>query len=102
MRYFATSPAVYSQTRSGLDAHWGHPKVAKHVRTSTDVVTTSCLPEGPNALHDPQGRVLVALPTEWADWMAVKGQLDGLIQGGFVAEMTKEEFVALLPKGELK
>lgn len=98
MRFYRTSPAVYSAVRSGLDAQWGHPKAPIHPPSGTPVVTTSCMPAVEDALHDDQDRILVALPEFMTHWMTVSGALDPLLESGQVEEVAEEVYREALPE----
>jgi len=74
----------YENARATLDAAWGHP--------SADTVT--CVEPAETAPHDQQGRVLLAVQNEFAEYAPVNALLPQWIAAGVVAEINAEEYEA--------
>jgi hypothetical protein len=85
MRYFRTSDdALYESIRFGLDAAWGHP--------TPDGRTVTCFEPAATAPHDAQGRVLLAVNSEFCSFDAVAAMLPQLLASGAVEEITAAEY----------
>lgn len=89
-RYFTITPAAYSSARAELDLAFGHP--------NGKAETT--LPPEPVALT-PDGKALVAIRAEFAQWPEVAPLLAGLLASGEAVEINQEEYFAALPHEEM-
>lgn len=96
MRFFRTSPAIYSAIRAALDGIWNHPKTAIHWSTYTPVETISCLPDLSEAIQK-EGMVYVALGESMIQWEAVQQQISSLISGGQIEEVDEQTFRQAMP-----
>lgn len=82
-RYFRTADdALYEKVRAHLDAVWGHPSVG--------VVT--CIAPADVAPRDAQGRILLAVNSEFAEFTEVAAILPGLLASESVEEITAEQY----------
>jgi hypothetical protein len=90
MRYFRTADAVlYEQVRLGLDAAWGHPSGG----------TVTCIDPAAVAPRDLQGRILLAVRPEFAEFPAAAAILPGLLASGAVEEIDRAAYMAAVNPG---
>jgi hypothetical protein len=82
-RFFRTDDdALYEQVRLGLDAAWGHqPPV-------------TCFDPAAIAPRDAQGRILLAVRAEFAEFPAVAEMLPGLLASGAIEEIDQATYDA--------
>lgn len=85
-RFFRLPEAVYTATRAGLDAHYGHPK------TENNVYTESCLPSAANAPKTENGDILVSLGSQEYSRPEVAPSLSQLISQGAVLEISESDY----------
>jgi hypothetical protein len=91
MRYFRTSDdALYESIRLGLDAAWGHP--------TPDGKTLTCFDPAAVAPRDSQGRVLLAVHSEFCEYEAVAATLPQLIASGGVEEIDGAAYMAAISR----
>jgi len=93
MRYFRTaSDEVYEQARLMLDAAWGHPDEATK--------TLTCIDPAAVAPRDSQGRIMLAVRTEFCEYSVAVDLLPQLLAGGVVDEIDAETYQDALHAGE--
>jgi hypothetical protein len=89
-RFFRTSDAAaYEQVRLGCDAAWGLPNTRG---------TTTCFDPAADAPRDAQGRILLAVNSDFCGWEPVATLLPQLLGGGVVQEITHADYTAALPQ----
>ena len=88
MRFFRSTPAVYEQVRTQLDAAWGNPSPNG---------TATCIEPAATAPHDAQGRVVLAVHDEFCEYEAAAAMLPQLLASGVVEEITADQYAASLP-----
>jgi hypothetical protein len=87
MRYFRTaSDEVYEQARLTLDAAWGHP--------NEETKTVTCIDPAAVAPRDAQGRIVLAVNTEFTQFPAAAAILPGLLASGAVEEIDLATYTA--------
>lgn len=88
MRFFRclAGDAVYEQVRVGLDAAWGHP--------TPSGLTVTCIEPAATAPRDPQGRIVLAVQNQFAEFPAVTVILPDMLKAGTVVEITESDYVA--------
>ena len=81
MKYFRclAGDEVYEQVRLTLDAAWGHP----NAETRTD----TCIDPAAVAPRDAQGRIVLAVNTEFTEFPAAAAILPDLLASGAVEEI---------------
>ena len=89
MRYFRASPAVYAAICSQLDAAWGYP--------NAETKTERALPLADTLPTDSQGRVYLAISSEYCDYILPSQLLPELLASGAVEEIDASTYVAVLP-----
>jgi hypothetical protein len=89
MRYFRASPAVYADICAQLDAAYGYP--------NPETKTLRTLPLVADLPSDDQGRVYLAISSEYCDYILPSQMLPELIASGAVEEITAEQYAASLP-----
>jgi hypothetical protein len=89
MRYFRSTPAVYDSICSQLDAAYGYP--------NAETKTARTLPAVADLLTDAQGRVYLAISSEYCEYNLPSELLPQLIASGAVEEVTAAVYGALLP-----
>lgn len=78
MRFFCiTTDAAYEQARATLDAAWGHPNAD----------TATCVEPAATAPHDADGRVLLAVLSEFCQYAPADQLLPQLVASGVVDEI---------------
>ena len=82
--YALANDSVYESVRAQLDAAFGHPKPG----------TVTCIAPVANALHDAQGRPIVALEYSQLAWPEVAAARDSLIANGYAVEITRADWEA--------
>jgi len=91
MRYFRTADdELYEQVRLGLDAAWGHPSGR----------TVTCIDPAAVAPRDSQGRILLAVKPEFAEFPAAAAILPGLLASGAVEEIDRATYMAAVSPAE--
>lgn len=90
MRYFRAQPSVYATVCSQLDAAYGYPNAA--TKTERTLPLASDLP------LDKQGRVYLAISSEYCDFILPEQMLPNLLSSGAVEEITAADYAALLPR----
>jgi len=88
MRFFRclAGDAAYEQVRLSLDAAWGHP--------TPSGLTVTCIEPAATAPRDGQGRIVLAVTDEFADFHAAASMLPGLIASGAAEEIDEATYVA--------
>ena len=89
MRYFRSTPAVYTGVCSQLDAAYGYP--------NAETKTERALPLPEELPADAQGRVYLAILQEYCDYILPSEMLPQLLASGAVNEVSEAEYRALLP-----
>ena len=89
MRYFRSTPAVYQQIGAQLDDAYGYP--------NAETKTLRTLPLVEDVPTDNQGRVYLAMQSDYCDYDLPSQILPELIASGAVEEITEAEFRAVLP-----
>lgn len=90
MRYFRSTPAVYTSICGQLDAAYGYPNA--ETKTERTLPLVDALPA------DGQGRVYLAISAEYCDYILPGQMLPDLIASGAVEEVNAATYAALLPK----
>lgn len=89
MRYFRSTPVVYADICAKLDAAYGYPnEAAKTLRT---------LPLAAHLPADGQGRVYLAISSDYCEYNLPAELLPQLIAAGLVEEITAAQYQAVLP-----
>lgn len=82
-RFFVCqSDAVCEQIRATLDAAWGHPN--EHTQT--------CFLPAAMLEHDRSGRPMLIVDSAFCEYEAVAAMLPGLLAGGAVWEITRDQY----------
>jgi len=82
-RYFrAADDALYEQVRLGLDAAWGHAP------------PTTCIDPAAVAPRDADGRIVLAVRSEFAEFPAAEAILPQLLASGAVEEIDAATYQA--------
>lgn len=89
MRYFRSNAETYEAVRSQLDAAWGYPNA--ETKTLTAIPPASELPA------DTQGRVYLAIQSEYCDYILPAQLLPQLLASGAVEEISEATYTASLP-----
>jgi len=89
MRYFRSSPAVYASVCAQLDAAWGYP--------NAETKTERTLPLANDLPTDAQGRVHLAISSEYCDYILPSQMLPELLASGAVEEIDAAAYEAILP-----
>jgi hypothetical protein len=89
MRYFRSTPAVYADICSQLDAAYGYP--------NAETKTQRTLPLVADLPADGQGRVYLAVSSEYCEYNLPSEMLPQLIAAGLVEEITDAQYAAVLP-----
>lgn len=89
MRYFRATPTVYADICTQLDAAYGYPNEATK--------TERTLPLAVDLPADGQGRVYLAISSEYCDYNLPSELLPQLIAAGLVNEITAAQYEAVLP-----
>jgi hypothetical protein len=89
MRYFRSTPAVYTGVCSQLDAAYGYP--------NAETKTERALPLAADLPTDAQGRVYLAISQEYCDYILPSEMLPQLLASGAVEEVTAAAYQAVLP-----
>jgi len=87
-RYFRSDVSIYEAIRLQLDAAWGH---------GPGTGTLTCYEPAATAPHDAQGRVLLAVHSEFCEYEAVAAMLPELLASGAVEEIGEATYRASLP-----
>lgn len=88
-RYFRSTPAVYADICSQLDAAYGYP--------NADTRTERTLPLASDLPADGQGRIYLAVDAVYCEFILPSELLPSLIASGAVSEITEAEYQAALP-----
>ena len=89
MRYFRSTPAVYTGVCSQLDAAYGYP--------NAETKTERALPLPEELPVDAQGRVYLAISQGYCDYILPSEMLPQLLASGVVEEVTAQQYAAVLP-----
>ena len=89
MRYFRAAPAVYADICAQLDAAYGYP--------NAETKTERTLPLVAELPSDGQGRVYLAISSDYCDYILPSEMLPQLIAAGLVEEITAAQYEAVLP-----
>lgn len=93
MRYFRSTPAVYADICTQLDAAYGYP--------NAETKTERTLPLSLSLPMDNQGRVYLAISAAYCEHNLPAELLPQLIASGLVEEITAAEYAAVLPPAEI-
>lgn len=93
MRYFRSTPAVYSDICAQLDAAYGYP--------NADTKTLRTLPPAENLPADDEGRVYLSISAAYCEFNLPSELLPQLIASGLVEEITAAQYAAVLPPVEV-
>jgi hypothetical protein len=93
MRYFRAATAVYQGIAAQLDAAWGYP--------NAETKTERALPLAETLPIDGQGRVYLAVPTAYLDYILPGQLVPDLLSQGLIEEITEAQYQAALPEVEL-
>lgn len=88
MRYFRSTPAVYADICTQLDAAYGYPN--SETRTQRTLPVVDDLPS------DAQGRVYLAISAAYCEYNLPSELLPQLIAAGLVNEITAAQYEAVL------
>ena len=89
-RFFSAPEETYEMVRTGLDSAWGLPN---------DKGTNTCMrPLSDNPPRDSQGRVIVAVQSDWCQWEPATEMLPQLLASGAIQEITEAAYLASLPE----
>jgi hypothetical protein len=91
MRYFRSTPAVYTPICAQLDAAYGYP--------NEETKTFRTLPLAADLPADGQGRVYLAVDAAYCDYILPGEMLPQLLASGAVEEVDAATYAALLPVG---
>jgi hypothetical protein len=86
MRYFRSTPAVYTGICSQLDAAYGYP--------NAETKTERALPLVSDLPADAQGRVYLAISQEYCDYILPSEMLPQLLASGAVEEIDAATYMA--------
>jgi hypothetical protein len=86
-RFFRASAGVYESARNALDNAFGLP----------DPLTQTCISPVTLAPKDSDGRVYLAVASEWCEWEAVAPLLSGLLASGSAEEISEETYQSVWP-----
>lgn len=89
MRYFRATPAVYASICAQLDAAYGYP--------NAETKTQRALPLAAELPSDSQGRVYLAIQSDYCDYILPSEMLPQLLASGAVEEVTADQYAAVLP-----
>lgn len=89
MRYFRSTPDVYANVGTQLDAAYGYP--------NPEGLTLRTLPPVSDLPSDGQGRVYLAIREEFCEYDLPSQLLPELIAAGLVEELSEAEYLAVLP-----
>lgn len=89
MRYFCSTPSVYDAICRQLDAAYGYPNAyTKTMRT---------LPPAESLPADNHGRIYLAVPSEFCEYVLPSQMLDYLLGTGDVTELTEAKYGLAVP-----
>lgn len=88
-RFFRSTPAVYGAICQQLDAAWGYP--------NSETKTERALPLVDELPTDQEGRVYLAISSEYCDYILPSQLLPELLASGAVEEIDAEAYKASLP-----
>lgn len=86
MRYFRclAGDEAYEQIRLTLDAAWGLPNAATK--------TVTCIDPAGVAPRDTQGRILLAVKSEFCTYTVASEMLPQLLASGVIDQITEQEY----------
>lgn len=90
MRYFRSTPSVYATICSQLDAAYGYP--------NAETKTERTLPLAVDLPSDKQGRVYLAISSEYCDFILPGQMLPDLLASGAVEEITASQYAGVIPQ----
>jgi hypothetical protein len=82
--------AAYEQVRSSLDDAWGHP--------TPSGLTVTCIEPAATAPRDGQGRIVVAVHDQFAEFPAAAAMLPDVLASGAVEEISEATYTAALKR----
>ena len=90
-RYFRASHETYESIRLSLNSAWGMPNAG----------TESCYTaaDNPSVPQDADGRLYLAVHSDWCEWPAVAAVLPDLLKSGAVEEVDRDAYTAAMPVG---
>lgn len=89
MRFFRSTPTVYVGICAQLDAAYGYP----NAETKTD----RTLPLVGDLPADAQGRIYLAISSEYCEYILPSEMLPGLLLSGAVEEIDAAAYESVLP-----
>lgn len=89
MRYFRAAAAVYADICAQLDAAYGYPNEATK--------TERTLPLPSQLASDNEGRVYLAVSSDYCEYNLPSEMLPQLIAAGLVEEITAAQYQVVLP-----
>lgn len=89
MKYFRSTPAVYADICTQLDAAYGYP--------NAETKTERALPLADTLPTDNDGRVYLAVSAEYCEYNLPAKLLPQLLAAGLVEEITAAQYKAVLP-----
>jgi hypothetical protein len=92
MRHFRSTDATYEAIRSQLDAAYGYPNA--ETKTLTSITPAADAP------HDIQGRVYLAISSDYCDYNLPAELLPQLLASGAVEEITEADYQAAVQTPE--
>lgn len=93
MRYFRSTAAVYASICAQLDAAYGYP--------NAETKTERALPLAETLPSDPQGRVYLAISSDYCEYVLPRELLPQLIAQGAVEEISAAEYEKQFPLAAL-
>lgn len=88
VRYFRSFEAVYENVRAALDAAWGFPNAETKTETAIEPAAT--------AARSSDGRVMLAISSEYCAYEPAATLLPQLLASGAVEEITVDEYQAAI------
>jgi hypothetical protein len=89
MRYFRSTPDVYTAVCVQLDAAYGYP--------NAETKTLRSLPLADDLPSDDQGRVYLAITADYCDYILPSQLLPELLASGAVEEIDEAAYWAIMP-----
>lgn len=93
MRYFRSTPAVYADICTQLDAAYGYP--------NAETKTERTLPLAADLPVDDQGRIYLAISAEYCNYILPSELLPQLLAASLVEEIAAAQHAAVLPPVEV-
>lgn len=87
-RYFRANVLVYESVASQLDAAYGYP--------NAETKTLRAIPLASDLPQDLDGRVCLAISSEYCEYALPSEMLLQLLSGGYVEEITEAEYLGVM------